>query len=200
MEEITNPPDLPCTMTKLTEDLGAHQFDDLTDQVPDPMEFQQACEEEQAPLLRRVRQKRAVPECPKPSREVSGLEESDQFGHLVSEELQEGEQDHYAECFWSSASAAVEVEIPLPGSTRGKRHMVNNFQSFILSSQLRRRGIEVSERNMDDEELKLMQTAKQEDVKKFIGADALKCLPPHLQPSKQVAMKMRWVLTWKKGG
>ena len=75
---------------------------------------------------------------------------------------------------------------------------VNNFQSF-LSSQLRRRGVEVSERNMDDEELKLMQTAKQEEVKKFIGADALKCLPPHLQPSKQVAMKMRWVLTWKRG-
>ena len=75
---------------------------------------------------------------------------------------------------------------------------MNNFQSF-LSSQLRRRGVEVSERNMDDEELKLMQTAKQEEVKKFIGADALKCLPPHLQPSKQVAMKMRWVLTWKKG-
>ena len=94
----------------------------------------------------------------------------------------------------------MEVEIPLPGFTGGKRHMVNNFQSFILSRQLRRRGIEVSERNMDDEELKLMQTAKQEEVKKFIGADALKCLPPHLQPSKQVAMKMRWVLTWKKGG
>jgi hypothetical protein len=51
---------------------------------------------------------------------VSGLEESDQFGHLVSEELQEGFQDHYAECFWSSASAAVEVEIPLPESIRGE--------------------------------------------------------------------------------
>ena len=86
--------DLPWTMTKLTEDLGAHQFDDLTDQVPAPMEFQQACEEEQAPPLRPVRRKRAVPECPRPSREVSGLEESDQFGHLVSEELQEGFQDH----------------------------------------------------------------------------------------------------------
>ena len=70
MEEITNPPDLPCTMTKLTEDLGAHQFDDLTDQVPAPMEFQQACEEEQAPPLRPVRRKRAVPECPRPSRGV----------------------------------------------------------------------------------------------------------------------------------
>lgn len=75
-------------------------------------------------------------------------------------------------------------------------HGEYNFQSF-LSSQLRRRGVEVSERNMDDEELKLMQTAKQEEVKKFIGAEALKCLPPHLQPSKQVAMKMRWVLAWK---
>ena len=75
--------------------------------------------------------------------------------------------------------------------------MVNNFQSF-LSSQLRRRGVEVSEINMDDEDLKLMQAAKQEEVKKFIGAERLSVCP-HLQPSKQVAMKMRWVLTWKKG-
>ena len=105
MEEITNPPDLPWTMTKLTEDLGAHQFDDLTDQAPDPMKFRQACEEEQAPPVRRARQKRAVPECPRPSREVSGLEESDQFGHLVLEELQEGFQDHYAACFWSSSGS-----------------------------------------------------------------------------------------------
>ena len=48
---------------------------------------------------------------------------------------------------------------------------MNNFQSF-LSSQLRRRGVEVSERNMDDEELKLMQTAKQEEVKKFMSGRA----------------------------
>ena len=60
---------------------------------------------------------------------------------------------------------------------------MNNFQSF-LSSQLRRRGVEVSEINMDDEDLKLMQAAKQEEVKKFIGAERLSVCP-HINPANR---------------
>lgn len=76
--------------------------------------------------------------------------------------------------------------------------MFQNFESFV-ATQLKRRAVEVSERNMSEQELTQMREAKNEEVKKFLGAEALKVLPPHLQPDRAVAMRMRWVLTWKRG-
>ena len=52
---------------------------------------------------------------------------------------------------------------------------------------------------MSEQELTQMREAKNEEVKKFLGAEALKILPPHWQPDRAVAMRMRWVLTWKRG-
>ena len=118
-------------------------------------------------------------------------------GHLVTDHELPEVHDMYAEAFWSVDTAAVAVEIPLPETRRGKSYMANHFESFLVS-QLRRRSVEVSERHMDAEELSQMKQAKHEEVKKFVAADALQALPPHLQPDKQTAMRMRWVLTWKK--
>ena len=39
--------------------------------------------------------------------------------------------------------------------------------------------------------------AKQIEVKNFVASKAFQNLPPHLRPSKDQAMRMRWVLTWK---
>ena len=134
----------------------------------------------------------------RPSVESGGNEEeNDGFGHLIDQCCHAEFQDYYAECFWSKPEAAVEVEISIPETKRGRKHMVENFQSFLVS-QLKRRAVEVSERHMNEDELEQMKKAKNEEVKKFIGADALMALPPHLQPNRSVAMKMRWVLTWKK--
>ena len=36
-------------------------------------------------------------------------------------------------------------------------------------------------------------------MKKFISADALLSLPPHFQPNRTLAMRMRWVLTSQDG-
>ena len=128
---------------------------------------------------------------------VSGEnEERNPFGHLLDCELAEDFQDSYAECFWGSSQAAVEIEVEIPESKRGRLYMTNHFQSF-LSAQLRRKGVEVSE-CMTEEEREQMKVAKGTEVKKFLAADALKALPQHLQPSREVAMKMRWVLTWKR--
>ena len=195
-EELVNPPNLPWTTTTLAEGLGERQYDDVTDDVPEDMEFEQGVDEETIPL-RRVRRKKHVPpnHLPVPSQETDEPGEP-MFGHFVGNE--NGNPSFYAECFWSTEGAAVEIEIPIPDSKRGRRYMAENFESF-LSAQLRRRGVEVSERHMDSNELQQMKTAKHEEVKKFIAADALQILPFHLQPNKGVAMKMRWVLTWKRG-
>ena len=100
--------------------------------------------------------------------------------------------------FLGKGFRAVEVELPIPESNRGRKSMFQNFESYV-ATQLKRRAVEVSERNMSEQELTQMREAKNEEVKKFLGAEALKVLPPHLQPDRAVAMRMRWVLTWKRG-
>ena len=107
------------------------------------------------------------------------------------------EENDYAECFWSDSLAAVEVALDMPETKRGKQGMVEDLGAFMVS-QLRRRAVEVSERYLDESELAQMRQAKQIEVKKFIGAEALEVLPEHLQPPKSEAMRMRWVLTWKR--
>ena len=200
IEQLANPVTLPWTLTKLTDDIGGKQFEDVSEEIPEPMELEQAVDEETQAPFRRVRQKRWCPECPpKPSQEVRGEhpEDGNQFGHFVECSFHEDFQDYYSECFWSNPNSAVEIEISIPETNRGKKYMSEHFQSFLVS-QLRRRAVEVSERNMSEEELELMKQAKHEEVKKFISADALLSLPPHLQPNRALAMRMRWVLTWKR--
>ena len=189
--------ELPWTFTKLTEGLGERQFEDISEETPEPLDYEQGVDEEQAPTLRRVRQKRAAPEFDMARTEAPEAPESDPFGHWLNPVEEEEFRDCYAECFWQTQGAAVEIEIELPTSIRGKRYMADHFQSF-LAAQLRRRGVEVSERHLTQKELEEFREAKQVEVKKFVGADALQALPPHLQPGKLEAMRMRWVLTWKK--
>ena len=43
-----------------------------------------------------------------------------------------------------------------------------------------------------------MNEAKQVEIKNFISAKALEAIPKHLQPDQQTAMRMRWILTWKR--
>ena len=197
LEELSDPVEMPWTFTKLTEGLGERQFEDISEEMPEPLDYEQGVDEEQAPTLRRVRQKRAAPEFDMARTEAPEAPESDPFGHWLNPVEEEEFRDCYAECFWQTQGAAVEIEIELPTSIRGKRYMADHFQSF-LAAQLRRRGVEVSERHLTQKELEEFREAKQVEVKKFVGADALQALPPHLQPGKLEAMKMRWVLTWKK--
>ena len=180
IENLVNPPKLPWTFTKLTEDVGRHYFEDATHELPDRNELQQAIDEETIRPFKRVRRKSHVPECPPPQR--------------ISDDM---EDDLLAECFWNQEHAAVEIEVSIPESKRGLQHMVNHLDSFLVSN-LKKRAVEVSERSLNADEWQEMQQAKHEEVKKFIGAEALEALPEHLRPPRQVAMRMRWILTWKR--
>ena len=125
-------------------------------------------DEERSAPFRRVRRKRQVPECPRPSVEQEGGEERDQFGHLITQELQETFQDHYAKSFWGDLQSAVKLEVPIPESRRSLTYVSELFESFLyvfVVSNLKRRAVEVSERQMSDEELELMRQAKHEEVK-----------------------------------
>ena len=62
---------------------------------------------------------------------------------------------------------------------------------------MKRKAVEVSERRLSPEEQAEFRGAKQVEVKNFLSADAFEALPKHLQPSREQAVGMRWVLTWK---
>eukprot|EP00435_Cladocopium_sp_Y103_P053704 s442_g17.t1 len=201
LEELTQPVDLPWTVTKLTDDIGKQEYEDVMDEVPDDMEYESGIDEEIGRPPMRVYGKRTVPECPM-SRDSRRRIEARKAKRKQEEEENKqtekmSEENDYAECFWSDGLAAVEVAFTVPDTKRGKVGMVSDLGAFMVS-QLKRRAVEVSERHLDEDELRQMQEAKQIEVKKFIGAEALEVLPSHLQPPKSEAMRMRWVLTWKR--
>ena len=206
-EEIQNPPNLPWTFTQLMDEIGERQYDDVTDEVPESMEYERGVDEETVgPPRKRLRGKQREEGYPLPP----GFEPDPDLmaqhdNPTITRNPRNVDLGLYGdvhdttvgECFWSHEEPSVEISFPIPESKRGMKYMVENFESFLVSN-LRRRAVEVSEKSLPPEEKALMQGAKHEEVKKFIAAEALEGLPAHLQPSKESAMRMRWVLTWKR--
>ena len=202
LELLTNPPDLPWTFTKLTEDLSKHYYEDVTGDVPELPEFERAVDEETIRPYKRIRHKAYVPECPPPTRPSVDEDDDMLFVHeqgLVVDMDTTPLTEHAmsAEVFWAQSEAAVEIVFETPETNRGKQYMTNSIESFLVSN-LRRRSVEVNEKHLTDEERILMTNAKQEEVKKYIGAQALEALPPHLRPHPSKVMRMRWILVWKR--
>ena len=201
VEELLRPPNLPWTLTKLTEDLGARQYEDATRDLPSLQEIEQGRDEESlGPQVKRVRLREKgrfpVVESSEGGVSVGGASGSRERG---PEPVEDDMDASFGEAgFWvESNNPAVEISFEVPTSYRGKKQFCENLESFLVSN-LRRRAVEVSERSLDEEELKQMREAKQSEVKKFIGAEALEVLPKHLQPCRSLAMRMRWILTWKR--
>ena len=84
----------------------------------------------------------------------------------------------------------------MPTTSRGKKQFENDMFGYFVGA-LRRRAIEVSEKHMDAETKRSFAEAKQAEVKNFIGAKAFEAIPDHQKPPKEVAVGMRWILTWK---
>lgn len=137
--------------------------------------------------LRRIRRRT------QPGASSSRFETSQPWQDMIDESLWVSEDT----CFWNQQEACVEIEVHLPEHQRGWKRFTKDAKAFFISA-LKRRSVEVSERHLSKEEHEMFKESKQTEVDKFIAAEALKVLPPELQPSKQQAMKMRWVLTWKK--
>eukprot|EP00435_Cladocopium_sp_Y103_P070080 s590_g34.t1 len=98
--------------------------------------------------------------------------------------------------YWSNGEAAVEIAIDMPTTRRGQKQFENDLFGYFVGT-LKRRAVEVSEKRMDAETKRSFDQAKQVEVKNFISAKAFEAVPSHLQPPKEVAVGMRWILTWK---
>ncbi|CAE7632776.1 RE1 [Symbiodinium sp. CCMP2592] len=209
----------PWTFTRVASSIGGNQFQDLSGDVPDTTEWRRAQDvtEEVPPTRYRQRLKRAPPAEPEMDEEwdhhMQGVEAaSSSRVQRPRMEASFTEQVEPGECwwstipsaawpkeessFWTDKAAAVEVEVELPPSHRGLIKMANNFEGFFVG-QLRRQAVEVSERRLTPSEQEEFRAAKEIEVKNFISADAFEALPAHLQPSRDQAVNMRWILTWK---
>ena len=208
----------PWTFNKLAEEIGGNQFQDLTSEVPSEHEWLRAQDQEQevAPVRFRFRGKRAAPE----TVEDEFLEQSEEAepssssrpargrgvppGMGFSANAKSSWQDTVPEVcwaaeessFWAEEQAAVEIEIPMPEDSQLWKKALNNFPVYFTGA-LKRHTVEVNEKRLTVEERQKFTEAKDIEVRNFLAAQAFEALPAHLQPSKDQAVNMRWVLTWK---
>ena len=81
------------------------------------------------------------------------------------------------------------INSPMPTNTDLQEHL-----AFMLADN--RRKTEVSIRNLNVEERKLMEAAKDKEVDQWISNSVFKIVRRAGIPIKRI-MAMRWILTWK---
>ena len=200
----------PWTLPRMVEHLDGHEYEDVSKETPSQQQWEQSREDEPMPELASPRQrlnyKRPVAEhsrepqvSQKVKRETSpGATSSD--AQLQAEawwnDIDFKEPAIDAMAYWSHKDAAIEVNTDMPTSNRGWKQLENDLYGYVVTA-LRRRAVELSEKRMDPETRAQFEGAKGVEVKNFIAAKAFEALPPHLQPPKEQAVGMRWILTWK---
>lgn len=120
---------------------------------------------------------------------------SDEEDPLLFQDKEEGLHHSY----WQQEDAAVEIALPLPTARHGWMRMARDPQAYIVNT-LKKKSVEVYEKNMDEDTKAKFRKAKDTEINKFIQSEALEALPPHLQPDRNKAMAIRWLLSWKVDG
>ncbi|CAE7735180.1 RE1, partial [Symbiodinium sp. CCMP2456] len=208
----------PWTFTRLAEELGGNQYQDYSQDKPEEDEWFRAQDPEQEvpPVRYRLRRKRAAPATvenvnwdeedeptpaeasrpARPRREAGApqgyTEKAECWYQTIRDEIWRKDEADY----WRDQQAAVEVAIDLPQQGRSWNKATENLQSYFVGA-MKRQAIEVSEKRLTQDEREAFQQAKMIEVRNFIAAGAFEALPAHLRPSRDQAIGMRWVLTWK---
>ena len=91
-----------------------------------------------------------------------------------------------------------EIEFPVLEGEKGVRKYLKNPEAFVVSS-LKKKRVEVRERGLNQDDRKLIQDAKGKEIREFIKEHVVARLREGEKVSAEQIMRMRWVLTWKKG-
>ena len=224
IEALSQEDRTPWTFTRVSEQIGGDQYEDVSRDSPQLDEWLRAQEpeDEQQPRRQRISFKRPAPP-PNPmdseeelvpdratergpaTRAISSRparrphpygsfakEAGEQWWDKVPEEAWYCSEQAY----WSASTAGVQVEVDLPHTTSGWNKALQNFEGYLVGA-MRRRAVEVREKQLSEEEKLAFQGAKAVEVKNFVAARAFEVLPEHLRPSRSQAIGMRWILTWK---
>ena len=220
LESLADPSEqqLPWTYHTVAQEVGGNRFEDITGEQPSQEEWHRAQdpEAEVQPSRYRIRTKR-------PAGNPPDEEEGETFpedGH--SEErarsrsrgrtkatentgdkpaawwntISEQQWPDGTPSYWQDPAAAVEVELSFPDTQRGRERVWRDLEGYFVG-QLKRRAVEVSERRLSPEDRAAFQDAKTVEVRNFIASKAFEILPETMKPSKDQAIGMRWILTWK---
>ena len=119
--------------------------------------------------------------------------ESAWWNQIPEEVYHESKGEH----FWENPEAMVQIEISVPESKRGLSRMAGDLGGYFVN-QFKRRAVEVSEKRLTPKEREEFREAKHKEVTNYIASQAFEAIPPELRPSREQAIGMRWILTWKK--
>ncbi|CAE7762593.1 GIP [Symbiodinium sp. CCMP2456] len=153
---------VPWTFHRVAQEIGGNQFEDLSQQAtPTEGEWRRAQDptQEVQPVRYRVSQKRPPPtvdEAPRVDQDevmteagTESLPQRPRLSEPASQAFATGAcwwTDVATEnwrtgraAYWNDATAAVEVGVDLPESSRGKLRMINNFEGFFAGALKKRR-------------------------------------------------------------
>ena len=88
------------------------------------------------------------------------------------------------------------VEVEMPSTEKGWTQACRDLRGYFVGA-LKRRAAEVHEKHLSPEERQEFAAAKSVEVRNFVASGAFEALPDHLVPSRDQAIGMRWILTWK---
>ncbi|CAE7454855.1 RE1 [Symbiodinium sp. CCMP2592] len=217
LDSLSQEGSTPWTYTKLAAEIGGNQFEDISQEIPQESEWQRAQDvtQEAPPSRTRVRGKRPMPVAeptedldledePEPSqpsqlRRTSGPTGSNPFEAAATtwwEQIPESAWMAEEASYWTDSAAAVEVAVDLPTTEKEWKRFGQDATAYV-AGMIKRRAVEVSERRLSAEDQLKFKAAKAVEVKNFLSAQAFEALPSHLKPSREQAIGMRWLLTWK---
>ncbi|OLP94836.1 Copia protein [Symbiodinium microadriaticum] len=218
VEAMVESDGVPWTFTRVAQSIGGNQYEDVGEEIPSVAEWQRAQDiQRELPPTRRISMKRPGPSSRPPTaahpdamdEDLPEVESSPQRPRTsASPKTGETASQHWTETlgeeaflvqessYWSEETAAVTVEVDVPASQRGLQAMSKDLTHFFVGA-FKRRAVEVCERKLSPQDLQKFREAKEVEVKNFIAAKAFEAIPVHLRPSKEQAVGMRWILTWK---
>ena len=215
---------LSWTFHSVADAIGGTRYEDISGELPSTTEWNRAQlpEEEHQPARHRLRQKQPpsslggkmeedndpdfhdAPGAASTARNRSRSRGREGSGGVLSSDnptawwstVKEEQWPDQAAAYWQDQGSAVEIEIPMPDSQRGRDRAWRDLGTYFVGS-LKRRAVELSERKMTADEREAFRGAKAVEVKNFVASKAFEILPEGLRPDKAQAIGMRWILTWK---
>ena len=91
----------------------------------------------------------------------------------------------------------LEIAFPTVDSAHKVRTLLRDPAAYVVSN-LRRKRVEVNMKTLTDSEKELIRLGKGKEVREFIKEEVVTKLLADENVSKDEAMRMRWVITWKK--
>ena len=197
IESLTPEGQAPWTFSRVAQEIGGSQYEDISPEIPSEAEWQRAQDimEEVPPVMNRVRGKRPAA-TPLPEAEVESDLDEDMPGAGGSQPSQlrrrrQPRQDDEdaaqatawwtdvdphawepeASAFWTEGAAAVEVAIDLPESAQGCSKASHDLKNYFVGA-LKRKAVEVSERRLSPADKERFRGAKAIEVRNFLAAKA----------------------------